>query len=87
MLHPVRCGAHHGGTRIGAALGQFLADGRCLARARGALIVVMSDGLERGDPADMAAAVERLGELSITRTVKDDGRALILYSYDEREST
>jgi uncharacterized protein with von Willebrand factor type A (vWA) domain len=52
-----------GGTRIGAALQQFLADGRSLARARGAVIVVMSDGLERGDPGDMAAAVERLGRL------------------------
>jgi hypothetical protein len=52
-----------GGTRIGAALGQFLADGRSLARARGAVIVVLSDGLERGDPADMAAAVARLARL------------------------
>jgi uncharacterized protein len=52
-----------GGTRIGAALSQFLADGRSLARARGALIVVLSDGLERGDPAEMAKAVNRLARL------------------------
>jgi hypothetical protein len=52
-----------GGTRIGAALEQLLADGRSLARARGAVIVVLSDGLERGDPAGMAAAVGRLARL------------------------
>ncbi len=52
-----------GGTNIGAALETFLATGRYLARARGALIIVLSDGLERGDPARMARAVERLGRL------------------------
>jgi hypothetical protein len=52
-----------GGTRIGAALTEFLADGRSLARARGAVIIVLSDGLERGDPAQMAAAVRRLARL------------------------
>jgi uncharacterized protein len=52
-----------GGTRIGASLTQFLADGRNVARARGAVIVVLSDGLERGDPAEMAAAVRRLARL------------------------
>lgn len=52
-----------GGTRIGAALQAFLADGRYVACARGALIVVLSDGLERGDPAGMADAAQRLGRL------------------------
>jgi uncharacterized protein len=52
-----------GGTRIGAALTEFLADGRSLARARGAVIIVLSDGLERGDPAQMAEAVRRLARL------------------------
>jgi uncharacterized protein with von Willebrand factor type A (vWA) domain len=52
-----------GGTRIGAALEQFLANGRFLALARGALIIVLSDGLERGDPAAMAAAATRLAPL------------------------
>jgi len=52
-----------GGTRIGASLRAFLADGRNVARARGAVIVVLSDGLERGDPAEMAAAVRRLARL------------------------
>jgi uncharacterized protein len=52
-----------GGTRIGASLTAFLDDGRNVARARGAVIVVLSDGLERGDPAEMAAAVRRLSRL------------------------
>ena len=33
-------------------------------RARGALTIVLSDGLERGDPALMAHAVHRLARLS-----------------------
>jgi uncharacterized protein len=52
-----------GGTRIGAALEQFLADSRYVALARGAIIIVMSDGLERGDPAAMAEATHRLARL------------------------
>ena len=43
-----------GGTRIGPALLELLSDGRHVALARGALIIVLSDGLERGDPAAMA---------------------------------
>jgi hypothetical protein len=52
-----------GGTRIGIALEEFLADGRFVAGARGALVIVLSDGLERGDPAAMVRAVERLARL------------------------
>jgi len=52
-----------GGTRIGVALEQFLANSRFLALSRGALIIVLSDGLERGDPAAMAAATRRLARL------------------------
>jgi uncharacterized protein with von Willebrand factor type A (vWA) domain len=52
-----------GGTAIGAALQQFLGNPRGLALARGALIVVASDGLERGDPAPMVAAAARLSRL------------------------
>ncbi len=52
-----------GGTRIGAALQQFLADGRSVELARGALVIVLSDGLERGDPAAMADAARRLARL------------------------
>lgn len=52
-----------GGTRIGVALEQFLANPRYLALARGALIIVLSDGLERGEPSLMARATERLSRL------------------------
>ena len=53
-----------GGTRIGAALAEFLATPRYADRARGALTIVLSDGLERGDPAAMIHAVRRLQHLS-----------------------
>ena len=49
-----------GGTRIGDALQAFLAVPRFAGYARGALTVVLSDGLERGDPAAMVDAVGRL---------------------------
>ena len=49
-----------GGTRIGEALGAFLALPRFAGLARGALALVLSDGLERGDPAAMVDAVRRL---------------------------
>ena len=43
-----------GGTRIGDALQAFLAVPRFGGYARGAAVVVISDGLERGDPAATA---------------------------------
>jgi uncharacterized protein with von Willebrand factor type A (vWA) domain len=49
-----------GGTRIGEALGAFLAVPRFAAYARGAFVLVLSDGLERGDHAAMVDAVRRL---------------------------
>jgi len=54
----------NGGTRIGPSLEEFLADRRRAAVPRDALVLVVSDGLERGDPEAMAAAVARLGRLS-----------------------
>jgi uncharacterized protein with von Willebrand factor type A (vWA) domain len=53
-----------GGTRIGPALREFLETPRYADRARGALTIVLSDGLERGDPFPMAHAVHRLGRIS-----------------------
>ena len=53
-----------GGTRIGPSLHEFVTTPRYADRARGALTVVLSDGLERGDPALMAYAVHRLARLS-----------------------
>ncbi len=49
-----------GGTRIGDALAAFLAVPRFAAQARGAYALVLSDGLERGDPDAMVRAVTRL---------------------------
>ena len=53
-----------GGTRIGDALGAFLAIPRFAALARGAAVVLLSDGLEFGDPSEMAEAVARLSRLA-----------------------
>ena len=53
-----------GGTRIGPALHEFVTTPRYADRARGALTIVLSDGLERGDPALMVAAVGALSRLS-----------------------
>jgi uncharacterized protein with von Willebrand factor type A (vWA) domain len=53
-----------GGTRIGDALNAFLAVPRFAALARGAALIVLSDGLERGDPTAMADAVGRLARLA-----------------------
>jgi uncharacterized protein with von Willebrand factor type A (vWA) domain len=52
-----------GGTRIGDALNAYLSIPRFAALARGAALVVLSDGLERGDPTAMADAVARFARL------------------------
>ncbi|MEV0821636.1 vWA domain-containing protein [Nonomuraea rubra] len=52
-----------GGTRIGPSLQEFLANARYVTMARGALVIVLSDGLERGDCGPMRAAVRRLSLL------------------------
>jgi uncharacterized protein len=53
-----------GGTRIGDALQAFLAVPRFASYARGAVTLILSDGLERGDPAAMREAVTRLSRLA-----------------------
>jgi uncharacterized protein with von Willebrand factor type A (vWA) domain len=53
-----------GGTRIGASLEEFLSVSRYAALVRGAVTVILSDGLERGDPAEMIHAVGRMARLS-----------------------
>jgi uncharacterized protein len=53
-----------GGTRLGEALNAFLAVPRFSALARGAALVVLSDGLERGDPAAMGDAVARFSRIA-----------------------
>jgi uncharacterized protein with von Willebrand factor type A (vWA) domain len=49
-----------GGTRIGDALQAFLAVPRFAGYARGALVLIVSDGFERGDHRAMTDAVARL---------------------------
>jgi uncharacterized protein with von Willebrand factor type A (vWA) domain len=53
-----------GGTRIGDALKAFLSVPRFAGYARGAVTLILSDGLERGDHQDMTAAVARLSARS-----------------------
>jgi uncharacterized protein with von Willebrand factor type A (vWA) domain len=53
-----------GGTRLGEALAVFLSVPRFAAFARGAFVVVISDGLERGGPEALAAAMARMRGLA-----------------------
>lgn len=52
-----------GGTRIGASLDAFVRDWGHRGLCRGGVVVICSDGLDRGDPEVLARAVERLGRL------------------------
>ena len=54
----------NGGTRIADSIAAFLSVPRFSRASRGALVVVLSDGLERGDPSGMAHAVRRLAARS-----------------------
>jgi len=53
-----------GGTRIGASLDAFVRDWGRRGLCRGGIVVICSDGLDRGDPAVLATAMERLRRLS-----------------------
>jgi uncharacterized protein len=53
-----------GGTRIGDSLDAFVRDWARRGLCRGGIVVICSDGLDRGDPAVLAAALERLSRLS-----------------------
>lgn len=53
-----------GGTRIGEALGAFLAIPRYAGFARGASVIVLSDGLERGTPDALIDATRRLSRIA-----------------------
>ncbi len=52
-----------GGTRIGEAIDTFVRQWGRRGMSRGAIVVICSDGLDRGDPALLAAAMERLSRL------------------------
>lgn len=53
-----------GGTRIGDALSTFLSVPRYVGFVRGAAVIMLSDGLERGSPDAMIDAVRRLSRLA-----------------------
>jgi uncharacterized protein len=53
-----------GGTRIGESVREYLRTWAWRGAYRGAVVVLCSDGLERGDPAVLAAAMSRLQRLA-----------------------
>jgi uncharacterized protein with von Willebrand factor type A (vWA) domain len=67
-----------GGTSIGPVLLAFLSIPRFSAFARGAAVVMLSDGLERGDHAEMETAMKRLAarawRLSLATPLAGDSR-------------
>ena len=52
-----------GGTRIGQSLDTFIRRWGRGGLCRGGVVVICSDGLDRGDPAQLAAAMDRLSRL------------------------
>jgi uncharacterized protein with von Willebrand factor type A (vWA) domain len=52
-----------GGTRIGQSLDAFVRQWGRRGLCRGGVVVICSDGLDRGDPEVLALAMERLGRL------------------------
>jgi uncharacterized protein len=53
-----------GGTRIGQSLDQFIKRWGRRGLSRGSIVVICSDGLDRGDPALLESAMEKLSRLS-----------------------
>jgi hypothetical protein len=53
-----------GGTRIGESLQEFVRVWGRRGLSRGGIVVICSDGLDRGDPAVLAGAMARLSRLS-----------------------
>jgi uncharacterized protein with von Willebrand factor type A (vWA) domain len=53
-----------GGTRIGDSLDAFVRGWGRRGAGRGGIVVICSDGLDRGDPEILAGAMERLSRLS-----------------------
>ncbi|HEU5110010.1 MAG TPA: VWA domain-containing protein [Micromonosporaceae bacterium] len=54
----------HGGTRLADTLRAFLDRWGRRGTARGAVVVILSDGWERGDPAALAEQLDRLSRLA-----------------------
>lgn len=53
-----------GGTRLGETLGRFCDEWGQRGTARGATVVIVSDGWDRGDPADMVESMARVSRLA-----------------------
>jgi uncharacterized protein with von Willebrand factor type A (vWA) domain len=53
-----------GGTRLGAGLGAFNDLWGVRGAARGAIVVILSDGWDRGEPAELAAEMARLARVA-----------------------
>jgi uncharacterized protein len=53
-----------GGTRLGAGLALFNDRWGIRGMARGAVVVILSDGWDRGDPAELAAQMARLARVA-----------------------
>ncbi len=53
-----------GGTRIGQSLDQFIKRWGRRGLSRGSIVVICSDGLDRGDPALLESAIKKLSRLS-----------------------
>ena len=49
-----------GGTRLGSGLRAFNDEWGCRGMARGAVVVILSDGWDRGEPAEMSEQMQRL---------------------------
>lgn len=53
-----------GGTRLGAALRRFNDDWGVRGMARGAIVVILSDGWDRGEPSELAEQMQRLSRVA-----------------------
>ena len=53
-----------GGTRLGAGIREFNDAWGVRGMARGSVVVILSDGWDRGDPAELGREMERLGRVA-----------------------
>ena len=53
-----------GGTRLGESLGRFNDEWGCRGMARGATVVILSDGWDRGEPKEMEIQMQRLSRVA-----------------------
>lgn len=53
-----------GGTRLGEMIGRFNDEWGVRGMARGAVVVILSDGWDRGDPEEMAEQMQRLARVA-----------------------